>query len=67
MYEYGNWEQGRAVWFLGIHNSNLLCSVDIDVISHAVYGMFLMTKNKQLTLLSQRKLALTAENKLFAL
>ncbi len=27
MYEQGNWEQGRAVWFLGIHNSNLLCSV----------------------------------------
>ncbi len=27
MYEYGNWEQGRAVWFLGIHISNLLCSV----------------------------------------
>ncbi len=27
MYEYGNWEKGRAFWFLGIHNSNLLCSV----------------------------------------
>ncbi len=27
MYEYGNWEQGRAVWFLGIHNSNLLSGV----------------------------------------
>jgi hypothetical protein len=26
-YEYGNWEQGCAVWFLGIHNSNLLRSV----------------------------------------
>ncbi len=22
-----NWEQGRAVWLLGLHNSNLLCSV----------------------------------------
>ncbi len=26
MYECGNWEQGRAVWFLEKHNSNLLCS-----------------------------------------
>ena len=25
MYEYGNWEQGRAVWFPGTHNSNLFC------------------------------------------
>ncbi len=27
MYEYANWKQGRAVWFLGIHNSNLLRSL----------------------------------------
>ncbi len=26
IYEYGDWEQGRAVLFLEIHNSNLLCS-----------------------------------------
>ncbi len=26
MYEYGNWELGRAVWCLGIHHSNLLWS-----------------------------------------
>jgi hypothetical protein len=28
VYEYGNWEQGRAFLFLGIHNSKLLCSVE---------------------------------------
>ncbi len=27
MYEYGSWEQGRAVSFLGMHNLDLLCSV----------------------------------------
>ncbi len=29
MYEYGNWEKGRAVSFPGIHNSNLLFFVRV--------------------------------------
>jgi hypothetical protein len=30
VHECGNWEQGRAVSFLGIHKSDLVCSVGRD-------------------------------------
>jgi hypothetical protein len=30
MYECRKWDWGRAVWFLGIHKSDLLCSVRLS-------------------------------------
>jgi hypothetical protein len=36
MYEYGNWEQCRSASFLGIHKSNLLCSVVVAVVGRVL-------------------------------
>jgi hypothetical protein len=40
MYENGNWEQGRAVCFMGIHNSNLLCSAMSNIASDNGHSAF---------------------------
>jgi hypothetical protein len=53
LYEYGTRKRGRAVWFLGIHRSDLLCSVVISWKWESIELQFSLLSKQSFSLLSE--------------